>query len=87
MSGRFIPDTQFNVGSVGPVLDDAAEKREVSFLLLPEMESQFLGRPMRSLFTVPTELSLCYRIRSEQCYVSEHKLNSTMKNNRSPCTS
>jgi len=30
----------------------------VSFLLLPEMESQFLGRPMRSLFTAPTELSL-----------------------------
>jgi len=81
VSGRFIPDIQFTVRSVGLVPEDAVEKREVSFLLLPEMESQFLGRPMRSLFTLPTELSLCYRIRSEQCYMSEHKLNSILKTN------
>ena len=33
VSGRFTPDTQFTVRSVGPVPDDAVEKRSL-FLLL-----------------------------------------------------
>ena len=37
VSGRFIPDTQFTVPSVGPVPGDAVEKREAAFLLLPEI--------------------------------------------------